>query len=95
LMMRNPKNGRRCRKWLLVLALLLAVLAVSGCETLSFYTQAIKGQYAMITHQRPVEKVLADPGAPRRLKEQLQLLQDLLALAGKDLKLVVDGHYRK
>src|SRR5882672_4612124 len=94
-MIRSPKNGHRRRKWLLVLALLLAVLAVSGCETLGFYTQAIKGQYQMIAHQRPVEKVLADPRTPPRLKEQLQLLQNLLAFAGKDLKLVVDGQYRK
>jgi len=94
-MIRSPKNGRRRRKWLLVLALLLAVLTVSGCETLGFYTQAIKGQYQMIAHQRPVEKVLADPRTPPRLKEQLQLLQNLLAFAGKDLKLVVDGQYRK
>ena len=40
-----PKPARRLRKWLIAPALLLAVLAMSGCQNLSYYGQAIKGQY--------------------------------------------------
>src|SRR3954449_2682531 len=88
-------RSRRARKWLL-LALLLAVVAiVSGCRTISFYAQAIKGQYQIFAHQTPIEKVIADPQTPARLKAQLELLQKLRRFAGQELKLPVDGHYHK
>ena len=94
-MKRNPKPARRLRKWLAAPALLLAVLAMSGCQTFSYYGQAIKGQYGIVAHQTRIEKLLADPKTPPPLKAKLQLVQSLRAFAKKDLKLPVDGHYQK
>ena len=94
-MKRNPKPARRLRKWLAAPALLLAVLAMSGCQTFSYYGQAIKGQYGIVAHQTRIEKLLADPQTPPPLKAKLQLVQSLRAFAKKDLKLPVDGHYQK
>jgi predicted aminopeptidase len=85
----------RLRRWLLAPALLLTVLAMSGCQTLSYYGQAIKGQYQIVAHQQKIEKLLADAHTPAPLKAQLQLVQELRAFAAKDLKLPVDGHYEK
>ena len=76
-------------------ALLLAVLSMSGCQTLSYYGQAIKGQYQIVAHQTRIEKLLADPQTPAPLKAKLQLVQNLRSFAEKDLKLPVDGHYQK
>ena len=91
----TSKPARRWRKWLVAPALLLAVLAMSGCQTLSYYGQAIKGQYQIVAHEQKVEKLLADPQTPAALKAKLALVQSLRAFAAKDLKLPVDGHYQK
>jgi predicted aminopeptidase len=85
----------RARRWSLVLALALVVGVLSGCQTLSFYKQALKGQYQLFAHQERVEKLLADPHLPSSLRAKLQLVQDLRRFAGQELNLPVDGHYRK
>jgi predicted aminopeptidase len=95
LMNLSLKPARRLRTWLLVPALMLAVLAMSGCQTLSYYGQAIKGQYQIVAQQQKIEKLLADPQTPAPLKAKLQLIQGLRAFAAKDLQLPVDGHYEK
>ena len=89
------KPARRLRTWLLVPALLLAVLAMSGCQTLSYYGQAIKGQYQIVAQEQKIEKLLADPQTPAPLKAKLQLVQSLRGFAAKDLQLPVDGHYEE
>jgi predicted aminopeptidase len=94
-MKRSPEQARRLRKWLVAPALLAAVLAMSGCQTFSFYRQAIHGQYQIIAHQQKIEKLLADGQTPARLKEKLQLVQSLRAFAKAELKLPVNGHYQK
>jgi predicted aminopeptidase len=90
-----PKPARRLRKWLIAPALLLAMLAMSGCQSLSYYGQAIKGQYEIVAHRERIEKLLADPQAPAPLKAKLDLVQKLRAFAAKDLRLPVDGLYEK
>jgi predicted aminopeptidase len=75
--------------------LLLVVSAVCGCQTVSFYKQAIAGQYELITHQQSIEKLAAAPGTSPPLKTKLQLVQDLRAFAKEELKLPVDSHYLK
>jgi predicted aminopeptidase len=91
----RSKPARRRRRWLLAPALLLAMLAMSGCQTLSYYGQAIKGHYQIVGHRQKIEKLLADPQTPAPLKAKLQLVQDLRAFATKDLQLPVDGQYEK
>ena len=90
-----PKPVRRLRRWLLAPALLLAVLAMSGCRTLSYYSQAIKGHYQIVAHEQKISKLLADPQTPAPLKAKLQLVQGLRAFAATNLQLPVDGHYEK
>jgi predicted aminopeptidase len=94
-MKRTPEPARRLRKWLIVPALLLAALAMSGCQALSYYGQAIKGQYEIVARQESIEKLLADPQTPVALRAKLQLVQRLRSFAAKDLQLPVDGHYQR
>jgi predicted aminopeptidase len=75
--------------------LLAIVAAVAGCQTLGYYGQAIKGQYQIFAHQKAIDKLIADPDTPARLRGQLELLQKFRAFAASELKLPVDDHYRK
>ncbi|MGO8928222.1 MAG: aminopeptidase [Limisphaerales bacterium] len=90
-----PTPARRLRRWAVALGLLLAVLAMSGCQSLSYYGQAIKGQYEIVAHRERIEKLSANPQAPAPLKAKLHLVQRLRAFAARDLRLPVDGHYEK
>ena len=94
-MIRRLVKSKRTRKWAIFLVLMLVVVAVSGCKTLSFYTQAIKGQYQLFAHQQPIQKLLAQPDTSETLRLKLQLVERLRPFADKELKLPVDGHYRK
>jgi len=75
--------------------MLLVVVVVSGCKTISFYAQAIKGQYQIFAHERKVQKLLSDEKTPEALKKRFEVLEEIRAFADKDLKLPVDGHYQK
>ena len=94
-MNRFAKFVRRRKTLLLLLSLALIVAAVSGCQTIGFYSQAIRGQYQIFAHQQLIDKLIADPQTPEKLREQLRLVQQLRAFAKDELKLPVDGHYRK
>ncbi len=89
------KSAHGMRKWLFVAALLLIVIGVSGCHTLGFYGQAVKGQYQIFSHQEPIERLAAAPTTPALLKQRFELLSDLRGFAHDELKLPTDSHYRK
>ncbi len=93
--MKFSLKNRRARRWFLLFTLVAVVLAVSGCRTLKFYGQAIQGQYQIFAHQERIEKLLTDPATPPKLKRQFELLQRLRVFADTQLKLPVNGHYRK
>lgn len=94
-----PSPKSKSRKWMrrsvLGLGLALVVVVLSGCQTFSFYRQAIAGQYEIVAHQQKIEKVVADPRTPARLKAKLELVQGMRVFARDTLKLPVDGHYQK
>ena len=94
-MIRVCSKAKRLRKWLIGTALVLALIAMSGCQTINFYSQALRGQYQIFANEKETDKLLADPKTPDRLKQRLELLHALREFAAADLKLPVDGHYRK
>lgn len=94
-MARGLKTVGCLRKWVVVLVLAGAVAVLSGCQTWGFYAQAIKGQYQILAHEERVGTLLADAQTPARLREQLELFEALRRFASQELKLPVNGHYRK
>jgi predicted aminopeptidase len=76
------------RLWILVFAALLG-----GCETLSYYSQAIGGHLRLISAARPVEEWLADPGTPPELRGRLETAQRIRAFASRRLGLPENGSY--
>ena len=76
-----------------VSALLLA-LVVAGCETASYYTQAVGGHLDLRTRARPVRELLADPQTPADLRERLVFAQSVREFASRSLALPDNGSYR-
>ncbi len=77
-----------------ILLSLLALPMLAGCETLSYYAQAVSGQLSMMSRARPVEDLLADPATPQPLRERLALADSIRDYAVKELKLPENGSYR-
>jgi predicted aminopeptidase len=94
-MFRIRTQNKKARRWIIAGLLAIAVLTVSGCKTLNFYRQAAMGEYQILSSEKPIEKIVADTNTPARLKGRLEFVQQLRAFAQTDLKLPVDGHYRK
>ena len=78
---------RRATKWLWIFPALIAVTAVSGCKTLTYYSQAVHGEYQILAHRQSIDKLIANPKTPAKLKQQLELVQQLRAFAKTELKL--------
>ena len=72
----------------------LSVLALSGCETLSYYGQAVGGHFALVGSAQPVAQVLADPAVAPALKQRLEIASAIRDFASQELKLPDNGSYR-
>jgi len=90
------RKRRRVVK-LLGFAFAVVVLAtvLSGCQAVSYYKQAIRGQYQIFANRQRVEKLIASTNTPAPLKEKFRLVMDLRRFAENELKLPVDGHYNR
>src|SRR5579862_72507 len=83
------------KKWLVVVLLALIVAAVSGCQTIGYYAQAIKGEGQILANRKPIDKLISDPHTPADLRQKLELVQRMRAFAKDSLKLPVDNYYLK
>lgn len=88
------RKPRPRKKWFLIVPLLFLV-ALPGCQSLGFYSQAIKGQCNIYFSQRPIKKAMADPRLAGEVKEKLGLVLELRAFAEQELSLKANGHYLK
>jgi predicted aminopeptidase len=79
-------------KWRLACAVLL-VAAVAGCESVSYYSQAIGGQLSLFSRSRPVEDWLADPATTPELRGRLLEARDIREFASRKLGLPDNGSY--
>ena len=71
-----------------------ALLALSGCETLSYYAQAVGGQFELMRKAQPVSEWIADPATPAALRARLELAERMRAFASRELELPDNGSYR-
>ncbi len=76
-------------------ACVLAIgLLVAGCDTASYYMQALRGQAEMWHATRPIDAVMADPEASQALKERLERAIRIREFASRELGLPDNGTYR-
>src|SRR5688572_32739078 len=90
------RKRRRVLK-LLGLGFAVVVLAtvLSGCQTVSYYKQAIRGQYQIFAHRERIEDLIANTNTSPQLREKFQLVMELRRFAEKDLNLPANGHYNR
>jgi predicted aminopeptidase len=73
---------------------LLLVVLVSGCESISYYGQAVGGHLGLMAAARPVDDWLADPQTPPELRRRLESAQRIREFASRELALPDNGSYR-
>ena len=76
-----------------LLALLLVVGLIAGCQSLAYYTQAIGGHLRLLAAARPVDEWLADPATEPDLKARLATARRIREFASKDLELPENNSY--
>jgi len=73
---------------------LIFVLLISGCESVSYYSQAVGGHLALMGAARPVADWLADPRTQPELRARLERAQRMREFAVRELALPDNGSYR-
>lgn len=99
----SPAKGREpltrllasCRRSLPFALLVVALLQTTGCRTVGYYSQALKGQYQIVSRQEPIPRLVERSNTPAALKEKLTFILDVRQFAEQKLGLPADGHYLK
>jgi predicted aminopeptidase len=89
------KKAAHRRILVLACACVVMALALSGCQTIRFYSQAVSGQYEILVHQKPIDKLIKNPGTDPKLKAQLELVLRIRAFAERELSLRPGKSYLK
>ena len=61
------------------------LVIVSGCSTVSYYSQSISGHLALVNRTRPIEEVLADAAVSPAVKARLERALDMRQFATTEL----------
>ncbi|MDB6025877.1 MAG: aminopeptidase, partial [Verrucomicrobiales bacterium] len=69
------------------------VLVLTGCGTVHFYSQVVRGQMQIWRSERPIKEVIADPTTTARLKGKLELILKARQFAEHELNLPADENY--
>ena len=73
----------------------LPLLLLSGCESLHFYSQGLRGQMEILRKSRPNAQVIASAETPEGLKKKISLAESLCDFASHELALPGDSAYHK
>ncbi len=70
------------------------VLILSACESLSYYSQAAKGQWSVWWQRQPLDELIASSATEPELRQQLQQVQQIRRFASNQLSLPENDSYR-
>ena len=76
------------------LGLVSLLVMTSACSSVSYYYQAAKGQWQLVSKRQPIEQLLADQTLDEKLKQRLLLSQTLRSFASEQLALPDNNSYR-
>jgi predicted aminopeptidase len=77
------------------LFLVASVTLLGGCQTLSYYAQAIGGQMELWNEARPIDRLVRDEKTDYGLRERLARIAEIRDFASRELALPDDGSYRE
>jgi predicted aminopeptidase len=69
--------------------------ALSGCQAVRFYQQAIAGQCQILLHAQSIPELVADPQTPPSLKAKFEAILRIRQFAAEQLKLPAGKSYLK
>lgn len=72
----------------------LALVLLSGCSSVSYYSQLAEGQLQLLRARQPVEQLLRDPATDPVLRERLEHAEQARVFASDVLKLPDNRSYR-
>lgn len=72
----------------------LLVGLLSGCSSVSYYSQLASGQWQLLQAREPVAQVIADPSRPQLLRDRLAQAQKARTFASQHLHLPDNQSYR-
>lgn len=75
------------------LFLLTFSLLLDGCESVSYYSQAILGQLSILSKREAIENLIADADSSPELKSKLSTILDIRDFAETELMLPVEDNY--
>jgi predicted aminopeptidase len=67
---------------------------LSACSQLSYYTQAVKGQWQIVSKRQEIPRLLQDPELDQELKRKLLLAQEIRGFAIENLDLPDNKTFR-
>jgi len=91
----GARRRRWWRVWLLGLCGVATVVALSGCESVSFYRQAVAGEYQILAHQKPLATLIADPHTAPSLRQKFEDVLKIRDFAATEMKEPADESYLK
>jgi len=81
------------KTYLVLTGLALLSIAVCGCESVHYYSQAIQGQYSILEGRQPISDIIANPESPVSLRERLAHILAVRQFAENELQLPAENHY--
>ncbi|MDA8420131.1 MAG: aminopeptidase [Pseudomonadota bacterium] len=81
-------------RWFRAIAAIAVTMSVSGCSTLSYYSQAIGGEVRLLQRRTPISRILENPSTPARLRTYLEDVAQIRKFAVRQLGLPDNGSYR-
>ncbi|PCJ23574.1 MAG: aminopeptidase [SAR86 cluster bacterium] len=76
-----------------VTILLLISIALISCETVSYYTQAARGQLAIVFGREDIQRLLADENLSPILRDKFNKVLQIREFSAQELLLPVDDNY--
>ena len=71
----------------------VALALLAGCESLSYYGQAIGGHFKLLSAARPIDSWLSDPKTSPELKQRLETARSIREFATRELHLPDNASY--
>ena len=75
------------------LVAIAALLLLTGCESISYYGQAIGGHFKLLSAARPIDSWLADPATPADLRQHLETARGIRQFTTRELHLPDNASY--